>query len=596
MRQTALFALLCLLPIPATATPREGTVEVDGGSLHYQVEGAGPALVLLHDGLVDLRVWDGVWEGLTGEFRVVRYDRRGYGGSPAATEPYVPRDDLRRLMDHLEISAATLVASSAGGDLALRTAFAYPSRVERLVLIGPVVSGLGFSKHFKARNQGMIALQSQEGGLEGVIHGWLADPYLTARASSEARDELGELLRTSGGLTRKGGMERGRRAFGHLGEILVPTLVVMGEEDHPDVHAHGGAIQAGVRGARREVIPGAGHLVALEAPEALLETLLPFLREPPGAASTLDFRIRPCLDLYFHVRSLAAAKEPAEGSPEILRAVGAVREIQEALGTGVLSWEPFDLRAKDCTSAPDLARQLETVPDPLFLFGGREVSLESEVQALGEALVAAEAVFEAQIWPAHERVVRHAVKRLEVELTPRLPAALAYHFRSLGIPDPGAPLPVYFVHSLPWPGAVTHSGDDGAACFLATSSFEPDLLLETVLHEATHGFLVTTEGSGHVAELLRERLTEEGGLSFRDPRVRNIPHTLMFIQSGETVRRILDPNHRHLGDQEGYYDRVPLAREELSIWIDHLDGVLSREQALDRLLALVEEPSEAEER
>ncbi|MCB1032686.1 MAG: alpha/beta hydrolase, partial [Acidobacteria bacterium] len=131
---------------PVLGDEQPGFCPVEGGRLRYEVAGSGPAVVLMHDGLVDLRVWDGVWGELAKSFRVVRYDRRGYGESPAPAEPFLPRDDLRRVMDCAGVPVATLVASSAGSDLALRTAVAFPSRVERLVLIGPVVSGLGFSK------------------------------------------------------------------------------------------------------------------------------------------------------------------------------------------------------------------------------------------------------------------------------------------------------------------------------------------------------------------------------------------------------------------------------------------------------------------
>jgi tetratricopeptide (TPR) repeat protein len=64
----------------------------------------------------------------------------------------------------------------------------------------------------------------------------------------------------------------------HLGEISVPTLIVIGEYDIADVHAHGGALEAGIPGARRVIIPGAGHLVPMESPEEFNSAVLGFLR------------------------------------------------------------------------------------------------------------------------------------------------------------------------------------------------------------------------------------------------------------------------------------------------------------------------------
>jgi 3-oxoadipate enol-lactonase len=68
-------------------------------------------------------------------------------------------------------------------------------------------------------------------------------------------------------------------ALPRLGEITAPTLIVVGEQDIPDVHAHSGALQAGVPGATRVVLTGSGHLPHLEAPEAFTGLVREFLTE-----------------------------------------------------------------------------------------------------------------------------------------------------------------------------------------------------------------------------------------------------------------------------------------------------------------------------
>ena len=71
-------------------------VSVGDGKLYYEQCGAGNAvnIVLLHDGLLHSITWDDVWQPLCTKYHVLRYDRRGYGRSDAATSPYVPEDDL----------------------------------------------------------------------------------------------------------------------------------------------------------------------------------------------------------------------------------------------------------------------------------------------------------------------------------------------------------------------------------------------------------------------------------------------------------------------------------------------------------------------
>jgi len=66
-----------------------------------------------------------------------------------------------------------------------------------------------------------------------------------------------------------------------LGEIAVPTLIVVGEHDIPDVHAHAGALEAGILGGRRVVLAGSGHLPQLEVPDAFNELVLEFLSALP---------------------------------------------------------------------------------------------------------------------------------------------------------------------------------------------------------------------------------------------------------------------------------------------------------------------------
>ena len=252
----------------------------DGARLYYEVRGAGPAVVLIHDGLLHGECWDGQWDALSKEYKLVRYDRRGYGRSSAPAKPYSDVEDLDRLVRHLGLTQASLVGSSAGGNLAIQYALAHPAAVERLVLVGPVVSGLGFSDHFRARNRAAFRPLAERGDVKAAIANWAADPYLTAPGSDAARKRLRELLEANPhNLTHRDDLQTPPRqpALGRLGEIKTPTLVLVGEADIPDVHAHCGAIQAGVAGSKRVVVGKAGHLPYLERPDEFNRLVSEFL-------------------------------------------------------------------------------------------------------------------------------------------------------------------------------------------------------------------------------------------------------------------------------------------------------------------------------
>src|SRR3954463_6383416 len=147
-------ALLCVCASArAQAGKHEsGFAEVNGARLYYEAMGEGTAVVLVHGGLVDSRLWDAQMKPLSKHFRVVRYDIRGYGRSPAPTGEYYPHEDLRALLDYLKIDKATLVGLSLGGIVAADFALEQPARVERLVLVGSGLRGDKQPRDEKAAN------------------------------------------------------------------------------------------------------------------------------------------------------------------------------------------------------------------------------------------------------------------------------------------------------------------------------------------------------------------------------------------------------------------------------------------------------------
>jgi pimeloyl-ACP methyl ester carboxylesterase len=270
-------------PVAADGT-RSGLLDLGGGDgIFYEVRGErGPTVVFLHDGLLHRETWNAVWVELPKRYRVVRYDRRGYGLSLPPTRAYSDVDDLRALFDHLKIDKATLVGCSAGGSLAINFALQHPAAVERLVLVGAVVTGMPFSEQFNQRNAAAFAPLRSEGDVSKTIENWVADPYFVSARNAEAKATLARLLRDnphdlSNERDHWRSATAGEPALRRLGEIRVPTLILVGEGDIPDVHAQAGAIQAGIPDSRRVVVPASGHLVYLERSEQFRQELDSFL-------------------------------------------------------------------------------------------------------------------------------------------------------------------------------------------------------------------------------------------------------------------------------------------------------------------------------
>jgi 3-oxoadipate enol-lactonase len=266
----------------------ETRLAVDG--VYCEVAGSGPPVVLTHDGLLHGESWDTQFEEFATDHRVARWDRRGYGRSPRPSVPFSSVDDLATVVRAVSDSPATLIGCSYGALLSMYCALEHPPLVAALVLVGPVVSGLPYSDHFHTR--GGRAVPTADAPVAEQITYWShSDPWLVAAANTAARQRLHALL-TANPHNLRLAVELELRpqqpALPRLGQIAVPTLIVAGEQDIPDVHAHCGAMEASIPTAKRVVIPGSGHLPHLEAPKVFNQAVREFLagvREHPSAAS-----------------------------------------------------------------------------------------------------------------------------------------------------------------------------------------------------------------------------------------------------------------------------------------------------------------------
>ncbi len=251
-------------------------LDVGGVKLWYEECGAansdGAAVVLLHDGLLNSVTWDGVWEPLCAKYHVVRYDRRGYGKSEAAKAPFVPEEDLYKVMRRVHMDRAIVVGNSSGGGLALDFALAYPEMTSGLFLIGPVVHGMASSDYFNERGSKNSAPLAH-GDVKGAAENWSKDRFLIAGENPGARKKLYDgLMQSPQDLGVAGAMEirQSPPTVSRLAQIHAPTLVLMGESDIADVFAYSGAIEAALPVASFEVWKDTGHLIQLERPTELV--------------------------------------------------------------------------------------------------------------------------------------------------------------------------------------------------------------------------------------------------------------------------------------------------------------------------------------
>lgn len=259
-------------------------VKIAGGELEYDVKGQGPAVLFLHAFPLGLVMWDAQARALAPTHQVIRFDARGFGGSPSGDGLLTMEriaDDAAALLDHLDVSQAAVCGCSMGGYAAFALVRRHPDRLRGLVLHD---TRAGADGEEARKNRAMLAEKVRREGAVAAAEAFL--PRLLGETTHQQRPEVVSLVREiilaaspRGIADALAGLSARADSTTTLREIRVPTLVVVGVEDALTPVAEAEALQRGIDGARLAVIPKAGHLSNLENPEGFNEALIGFLHE-----------------------------------------------------------------------------------------------------------------------------------------------------------------------------------------------------------------------------------------------------------------------------------------------------------------------------
>jgi 3-oxoadipate enol-lactonase len=244
-------------------------IKVDGGTVWAEdTGGTAPTVVLLHPGIGDSTVWDPIVPRLSARYRVIRYDARGWGRSPVATAPFTLLGDLIAVLDALDVREATFVGCSQGGAASIDLALAQPARVRALVLVSPGLSGYAWPEDPEQHAE--AARIYEAGDVEEMTR-------LGLRVWCDgADDELSVTQMRSGSKAwlANGQFERDDpEAVSRLGEIAVPTVLLVGDKDSPPLIECDELIVSGIRGCRKIDVPGGDHLLPLRVPDLIADTI-----------------------------------------------------------------------------------------------------------------------------------------------------------------------------------------------------------------------------------------------------------------------------------------------------------------------------------
>ncbi|MFQ5704529.1 MAG: alpha/beta fold hydrolase [Gemmatimonadales bacterium] len=269
---------------PQTARAQGATANVNGISLRYEVEGSGEPLVLIHGWALSRTEWDGQVELLSPHYRVIRYDRRGFGESSGKPDVTADPADLKALLETLGYPQAHILGHSAGGAVALTFAVRYPGMVDGLILFGagpPDGFGLAwdgadafpFEEWAEiARTRGIDSLRVAMSPLADMMFPGQPEGARRARremAAYKGLDLIDPAPPSNIVLPAR---------IDELRKVRAPTLVIVGEHEMPYMQIVADALTYGITGARKAVIPGGGHGVNWVEPERFVAEILRFLR------------------------------------------------------------------------------------------------------------------------------------------------------------------------------------------------------------------------------------------------------------------------------------------------------------------------------
>ena len=265
---------------------------INGANIYYEISGQGEPLVLIHSLLLHSGMWDDQVTGFADKYTVLRFDLSGHGKSQPVTAS--DADDLNALMAHVGIASAHVLGLSVGAEVALGFALKYPQRVRSLILVSSGVDGFEYSEEDQQNFQKFLTpvqardfVTARDVFMRQVIDGPIspAAPHVRARArqmmdtytfanffppEETAATPEQEVASEPPADPPKPMIER-------LGEIKVPTLVIVGDRDTRDMASTASVLAEGITGAKRVMVHDAAHIVNLEQPEIFNQTVIAFL-------------------------------------------------------------------------------------------------------------------------------------------------------------------------------------------------------------------------------------------------------------------------------------------------------------------------------
>jgi pimeloyl-[acyl-carrier protein] methyl ester esterase len=274
------------MPPPSATSDRY--LPVTGALLRYRDEGRGPAVLLIHGWTLDLEMWQPQVAGLGGAFRLVRFDRRGFGQSSGRASLASDVQDALSLCDELQLERLACVGMSQGARVALHLCRVAPGRLSCVVLDGPPRN---LADDAAADGEDVPLTEYRDliaaGDIETFRRRWAAHPLMRLETrSAEARALLGRISARYSGTDLLQELPAAEDHWDRTvtASLATPALVITGEHDLPARVRAANALAAALPNAQRAVIGASRHLASLDNPLSYNTALRAFLERHAGSS------------------------------------------------------------------------------------------------------------------------------------------------------------------------------------------------------------------------------------------------------------------------------------------------------------------------
>jgi 3-oxoadipate enol-lactonase len=254
---------------------------LNGRRFYYEVSGEGETVLLLHGSFADADILEAPATAVSSGFRALRLDRRGHGRSSDEPSPLTLADEAQELTSLLEwfsTEKTHLLAHDDAAEVALQFALDFPERTLSLALLAPTVEGFGWKEETQAARRDLLAAFARN-PQAAIEERWLPSAIFEVARGHEGLFERLEIIyrraRIAGGSLARPPHE-GRSQLARLGEIRVPTAVLVGDQEDPERLRCAAALVQGIPGAAGMTFPGVSRFLHMEDSRHVMRWLTDF--------------------------------------------------------------------------------------------------------------------------------------------------------------------------------------------------------------------------------------------------------------------------------------------------------------------------------